>query len=98
MEKKRDGGKARVPLRTRSRVIAPTRMTPRAETGLTHWSMRTLAACLKRAEGIKASFHYIARVWREENLKPFRSGTIELSRDPAFAENAVRAAPTGACW
>lgn len=31
------------------------------------------------------SWHYIARVWREEALAPQRSGTFKLSRDPAFA-------------
>ncbi|WP_229882614.1 IS630 family transposase, partial [Streptomyces alanosinicus] len=89
VEKKRGGGKAQVSPRTRSRVIALTKMTPPAETGLTHWSTRTLAAYLKRVEGIKVSFHYIARVWGEENLKPFRSGTFKLSKDPGFAEKVV---------
>lgn len=88
-EKKRGGGKAQVPPQTRGRVIALTRMTPPAETGLTHWSTRTLSAYLKRAEGVKVSFHYIARVWREENLKPSRSGTFKLSKDPAFAEKVA---------
>jgi hypothetical protein len=30
--------------------------------------------------------NYVARVWREENPKPHRSGTFKLSKDPAFAE------------
>jgi transposase len=88
-EKKRGGGKAQVPPQTRGRVIALTKMSPPADTGLSHWSTRTLSAYLKRREGITVSWHYIARVWREENLKPHRSGTFKISRDPAFAEKVA---------
>ncbi|MFF4503166.1 hypothetical protein [Streptomyces sp. NPDC001401] len=35
------------------------------------------------------SWHYIARVWREENLKPCRSGTFKISKDPAFADKVA---------
>ncbi|MFF2847545.1 helix-turn-helix domain-containing protein [Streptomyces sp. NPDC058001] len=70
-ERKRGGRKIQVPPSTQGRVIALSKMTPPTETGLTHWSTRTLSAYLKQAEGIKVSFHYNARVWREENLKPF---------------------------
>lgn len=88
-ERKRGGGKAQVPPQTRGRVIALTKMTPPPESGLSHWSTRTLAAHLKRNEGIKVSFHYVARIWREENLKPHRSGTFKLSKDPAFADKVA---------
>ncbi|MFI6408529.1 IS630 family transposase [Streptomyces sp. NPDC050548] len=54
-----------------------------------YWSTRTLAGHLKRREGISVSWHYIARIWREENLKPHRSGTFKLSKDPAFAEKVA---------
>ena len=81
VEKKRGGGKEQVPPRTRGRVIALTKTTPPLESGLSHWSTRTLAAYLKRTEGITVSFHYVARVWREENLKPHRSGTFKLSKE-----------------
>ncbi|WP_262508461.1 IS630 family transposase [Streptomyces spongiicola] len=89
VERKRGGGKDQVPPRTRGRVIALTRMTPPPDSGLSHWSTRTPAAYLKRTEGIKVSFHYVARIWREENLKPHRSGTFKLSKDPAFAEKVA---------
>ena len=89
VEKKRGGGKVQVPPQTRGRVIALTKMTPPPESGLSHWSTRTLADHLKRVEGIRVSFHYIARIWREENLKPHRSGTFKLSKDPAFAEKVA---------
>ena len=32
------------------------------------------------------SHNYIAALWREHGLKPWRVGTFKLSRDPAFAE------------
>ncbi|MFH9969445.1 transposase family protein [Streptomyces mirabilis] len=53
------------------------------------WSTRTLADHLKRREGISVSWHYVARIWREENLKPHRSGTFKISKDPAFAEKVA---------
>ncbi|MFE6904479.1 IS630 family transposase [Streptomyces sp. NPDC057717] len=90
LEGERPGGaREQVPARVRARVIALTRMTPPDATGLSHWSTRELAKYLKRTENIGVSWHYIARVWREESLKPHRSGTFKLSRDPAFAEKVA---------
>jgi transposase len=86
MERKRGGGKEQVPPRIRGRVIALTRMTPPPESGLSHWSARTLADHLKWREGIKVSFHYVARIWREENLKPNRNGANFLP----FPKRAVK--------
>lgn len=83
------GAREQVPARVRARVVALTRMTPPAGTGLSHWSTRTLADHLKRHESITVSWHYIARIWREENLKPRRSGTFKISKDPAFAEKVA---------
>ena len=37
------------------------------------------------------SWHYIARVWREESLRPDRSGTFKISIDPASAEKVADA-------
>ncbi|MFE7464569.1 IS630 family transposase [Streptomyces sp. NPDC057499] len=79
------GPREQVLARVRARVIALTRMSPPDDTGLSHWSTRELAKYLKRAENITVSWHYIARIWREENLKPHRSGTFKISKDPAFA-------------
>jgi transposase len=90
-EKRRNGPRTQVPPQVRARVIAVTRMSPPAESGLSHWSTRTLAGRLKRREDISVSWHYIARIWREENLKPHRSGTFKISKDPAFAEKAADA-------
>lgn len=78
-----------VPARVRARVIALTRMTPPDGTGLSHWSTRELAKYLKRVENTTVSWHYIARIWREEHLKPHRNGTFKISKDPAFTEKVA---------
>lgn len=70
-------------------MIALTRRTPPDGTGLSHWSTRELAKYLKRAENITVSWHYIARIWREENLRPHRLGTFKISKDSAFAEKVA---------
>lgn len=41
------------------------------------------------AGGQLGTWHYIARVWREESRKPHRSGTSKISKDPAFAEKVA---------
>src|SRR3954452_9399278 len=48
--------------------------------GSTHWSCRTMAA----AQGISKSS--VSRIWRSHNIKPHRSRTFKLSRDPKFLE------------
>jgi len=48
--------------------------------GSTHWSCRTMAA----AQGISKSS--VNRIWRSHNLKPHRSETFKLSRDPRFLD------------
>jgi hypothetical protein len=45
-----------------------------------------MAAFVKRTEGVYVSHHYVAKLWRENGLKPHRTGTFKVSRDPAFAE------------
>ncbi|WP_064741651.1 IS630 family transposase [Hamadaea tsunoensis] len=78
--------RAQVPAGTAERIVALTRVTPPTSTGLTHWSTRTLAGYLRRVEGISVSWHYVAKVWQDNDLRPHRSGTFKLSRDPAFAD------------
>jgi len=68
----------------RSRIVALTRCTPPAETGLSHWSSREMARYLKRAEGIAVSHNFIAQLWRDHDLQPQRQGTFKLSYDPDF--------------
>src|SRR5712671_1127561 len=48
--------------------------------GNTHWSCRTMAV----AQGISKSS--VSRIWRSHNLKPHRTETFKLSRDPRFLE------------
>jgi transposase len=73
-----------VPGKVRARIVALTRCTPPADTGLSHWSSREMEAYLKRVEGIRVSHNYIASVWREHGLQPHRQGTFKLSTDPDF--------------
>ena len=48
--------------------------------GITHWSCRTMAT----AQGISKSS--VNRIWRSHNIRPHRSETFKLSRDPKFLE------------
>lgn len=48
--------------------------------GNTHWSCRTMAV----AQGIGKSS--VSRIWRSHNIKPHRTKTFKLSRDPRFLE------------
>jgi len=52
--------------------------------GSTHWSCRTMAA----AQGISKGS--VSRIWRSHNIKPHRTETFKLSRDPKFLEAASR--------
>jgi transposase len=74
-----------VPAWVPARIMALTRQSPPASTGLSHWSSRQMVAYLKRTDGAVVSWHYVARLWRQNGLKPHRQGTFKLSRDPAFA-------------
>jgi transposase len=73
----------------RARILAASRMSPPADTGLSHWSSRAMAAFIQRAEGVYVSHHYVAKLWRENGLKPHRAGTFKVSKDPAFAEKVA---------
>jgi transposase len=81
--------RAQLPPTARARVLALSRTSPPPETGLSHWSSRTLAAYLTRTERVPVSHHYVAKLWREAQIKPHRSGTFKLSRDPAFADKVA---------
>ena len=88
-EHKRGAPREQVPARVRARILALTRTSPPAETGLSHWSSREMVAYLQRTEGVSVSWHYVAKLWRENGLKPHRQGTFKLSRDPAFADKVL---------
>lgn len=78
-----------VPASIRARILAVTRMSPPADSGLSHWSSREMAAFIKRTEGAYVSHHYVAKLWRENGLRPHRVGTFKVSKDPAFAEKVA---------
>jgi transposase len=86
---KRGAGREQVPARVRARILALSRTTPPAETGLSHWSSREMAKYVTRTERVSVSWHYVAKLWRDNDLKPYRQGTFKLSKDPAFADKVV---------
>lgn len=78
-----------VPRWIRARILAASRMSPPADTGLSHWSSREMAAFIARTAGVSVSHNYVAKLWRENELKPHRVGTFKVSKDPAFAEKVA---------
>ncbi len=88
-EQKRGGPREQVPARVAARILALTRTTPPSESGLSHWSSREMARYVTRTEGVSVSWHYVAKLWRDNGLQPHRQGTFKLSRDPRFAEKVV---------
>jgi transposase len=85
LDRRRGVPREQMPAAIRGRVLALTRTSPPAVTGLSHWSSRELAAFIERTEGVYVSHHYVAKLWRETGLKPHRHGTFKLSKDPEFA-------------
>jgi transposase len=58
-------------------VEATLQSTPE---GMTHWSCRTMA----KSQGVSKST--VNNIWLAHNLKPHRTETFKLSRDPKFLE------------
>jgi transposase len=85
LDKSHAAPREQVPVAIRGRILALTRTSPPAETGLSHWSSREMAAFITRTEGVSVSYHYVAKLWRDNGLRPHRLGTFKLSRDPDFA-------------
>jgi transposase len=48
-----------------------------------------MAAFIARTERISLSHHYVAKLWRDNGLKPHRHGTFKVSKDPEFAEKVA---------
>ena len=86
LDRARGAAREQVPARIRVRILAATKSSPPAETGLSHWSSREMARFITRTEGVYVSHHYVAKLWRETRIKPHQSGTFKVSKDPAFAE------------
>jgi transposase len=87
--RKRGAPREQVPATIRGRILALTRTSPPAETGLSHWSSREMAAFIKRTTGVYVSHRYVAELWRQAGLRPHRQGTFKVSRDPEFAEKVA---------
>jgi transposase len=85
LDRRRGAPREQMPAAVRGRILALTRTSPPAETGLSHWSSRELAAFITRTEGVYVSHHYVTKLWRETGLKPHRHGTFKVSKDPEFA-------------
>lgn len=83
-DRPRGAGREQVPAGIRARILAATRTSPPAETGLSHWSSREMAAFIVRTEGVYVPHHYVAMLWREAGLRPHRQGTFKISKDPDF--------------
>ena len=72
------GRKARLKGKDVARIVKATlHAKPQ---GATHWSTRSLA----RAQNV--SKNTVHRIWQDHQLKPHRTKTFKLSRDPAFVE------------
>ena len=89
LDRPRGAGREQVPARIRARVLATTRTSPPAETGLSHWSSREMARFITRTEGVSVSYHYVAKLWRDNGLTPHRQGTFKISKDPEFADKVT---------
>ena len=89
LDRPRGAGREQVPARVRARVLALSRTSPPTSTGLSHWSSREMAAFVTRTEGVSVSHHYVAKLWRDNGIKPHRNGTFKVSKDPAFAEKVA---------
>ena len=89
LDRPRGAPREQVPARIRARILALTRSSPPRETGLSHWSAREMARYLGRSEKVKVSWHYVAKLWREHDLKPHRQGTFKVSKDPRFADKVA---------
>ena len=89
LDRPRGAGREQVPAWVRARVLAVSQESPPAESGLSHWSSRELARYITRTEGVSVSHFYVAKLWRDNGLRPHRHGTFKLSRDPQFAEKVA---------
>jgi len=89
LDRRRGAGREQVPAWVRGRVLALSRESPPVESGLSHWSSRELARYVTGTEGVSVSHFYVAKLWRDNGLRPHRHGTFKLSRDPQFAEKVA---------
>ena len=79
-----------VPARIRARILALTRTSPPAETGLSHWSSREMAAFIERTEGVYVSHHYVAKLWRETGSEAAPAGHVQGQQGPGVRREGRR--------
>jgi transposase len=60
----------------RAEILAATLTPPPEHLGVTHWSTRLLA------DELGVSHNTVARVWRDHDLKPWRTESFKFSTDP----------------
>ena len=72
------------PKRVKALIDATLQSKPK---GMTHWSCRLMAA----HQGLSKST--VSNLWRSHNIKPHRTKTFKLSRDPKFLQKL-----TGCRW
>jgi transposase len=89
LDRPRGAGREQVSPAIRARILAVARTSPPVETGLSHWSSREMAAFILRTEGVYISHHYVAKLWKDNGIKPHQQGTFKVSKDPAFAEKVA---------
>ena len=74
-------GRGRKPIHGPDKVKAIVQATLQTKpAGATHWSCRTMAA----TQGVGKDL--VNSIWRTHNIKPHRSKTFKLSRDPHFLD------------
>jgi hypothetical protein len=74
-------GRGRKPHYDRARVTQVVEATLQSQPrGSTHWSTRSMA----KAQGLSKSS--VQRIWDDHQLKPHRTRSFKLSRDPRFVE------------
>lgn len=72
------GRKAKFKAKDVARIVTATLQSK--PKGATHWSTRSMALAQK------VSKNTIQRIWQDHQLKPYRTKTFKLSRDPRFVE------------
>lgn len=48
-----------------------------------------MAAFIARTEGVSVSYRYVAKLWRDNGIRPHRHGTFKVSKEPEFAEKVA---------